>query len=147
VDERELRGRALELRQVAAELVAKVDAVVALMDADGVTVPRQGMWTPSKLEQIRGCVDENPGLKGMFTLLSGSPGTWITYSTVLDSTGRTDREMRSDLRLLSRTTRKLFSEKSWPFEAEQGPLAASGRWEMTYRMDPVVARWWEISSR
>ena len=147
MDDGQLRRQALELRELATELVRKADALVALLDTEGITIPRQGLWTRSKVEQIRSDVQANRGLEAMFALLSRSPDRWITYSSVLDAAGRDDREMRSDLRFLSRLTTKLFGAKTWPFEAEQGPLAPSGRWEMTYRMDPLVAAWWEGRAR
>jgi len=143
MNEGELRNQALEVRQLATELVAKADALLAVMDSEGIAVPGQGTWTRARLEQIRRDVESNSGLKTMFELLSRCPQDWMTYSQVLDATGKTDRDMRSDLRSLSRLTTKLLGAKSWPFEASQGPRAASGRWEMTYRMDPVIADWWE----
>lgn len=147
MNEGDLRQQALELTHLAAEFVVKADSLLAVIDAEGVTIPRQGTWTRARVEQIRADVETNIALKAMFDLLSDRPDQWVTYSEVLEATGNTDSEMRSDLRSLSRLTTKLFGTKSWPFEAAQGPLAASGRWEMTYRMDPVVTAWWQNRQR
>jgi hypothetical protein len=113
-----------------------------LIDAEGMIVPRQGLWTRAQLDQIRSVVSDNPGLSALFDLLSQRPDQRLTFSQVLEYAGRSDSEMRSDLRQLSRATSRMFGSKTWPFEADQGPIAPSGRAEMLYRMSSTIAGWW-----
>jgi hypothetical protein len=136
------RKELFEARGLLAAAGVSLERLVDLIDEDGVLVSRQGVWTRSMLEQVRPVALGNAGLSAMFNVLSQRAGIELNYSEILEYSERSDQNLRNDLRHLSRSTAELFGSKTWPFEARQGPVAASGRFEMVYRMDSTIAHWW-----
>ena len=112
-----------------------------LIDAEGMIVPRQGLWTRAQLPDPFGSERQSWPV-GFVRPVVATTGPTPHVLQVLEYAGRSDGEMRSDLRQLSRATSRMFGSKTWPFEADQGPIAPSGRAEMLYRMSSTIVGWW-----
>lgn len=103
-----------------------------LVDADN------GVWSPAMLERLREQLHAPLAAKALDVVAQRSPRP-VGYGELLRETGSEPNQLRAELAVLTRTTRRLFGRKTWPMTARQGS-GASG--DMGYRMPPEVAHWW-----
>ena len=119
---------------------------VAPDDVESVHVPGQGDWRRADLEMIRDWISDNGrrpapgasyrGLHTLFELTADAAGDWVTKAEAEDAAGVDARQLQNEMAALTKISRKIKGEKSWPIEWRQ-----VGR-TYSYRMDPRIAQWW-----
>jgi hypothetical protein len=77
-----------------------------------------------------------PGVAALSARCAGSPREWMVNSAIEDAEGISPIQLRNELGALSKLTRRLVGEVTWPvqWKKEQG--------KYRYRMDAQVAQWW-----
>jgi hypothetical protein len=102
-----------------------------------VQVPGQGEWRRSMLAKLYPYVENSRGVVTLFDMLAERAPEPATYHEVLRKTGLADRQQRNEHAALTRSSVKLFSERTWPIAWRQ---ASDGT--MHYWMPVRLADWW-----
>lgn len=112
-------------------------------DQDAVVVPGQGTWRRDMLEALWPRVQHLRGVRALFSLTAERASSVVAFPELVDRSQLSDRQQANEHARLSRLTRELFGQKTWPIENWQ----SSRDGLMHYRMDKTVAGWWsEITS-
>jgi hypothetical protein len=108
-----------------------------------VQVPGEGAWTPAMLAQLWAAVNHLPGVVALFELTSSRPNEVFTFTELLEYSKLDPQQQSNEHARLSRLSRQLFGQKTWPIQNWQGSDKADGtRGQMQYRMGGSVAAWW-----
>ncbi|WP_370325327.1 hypothetical protein [Euzebya sp.] len=107
--------------------------------ADVVHVHGQGSWRADMLALLWPRVAHLAGVRALFELCAARSPEDVTFAELVARSGLSERAQANEHARLSRVARELFTKKTWPIENWQD--AREGI--MHYRMDPVVARWWQ----
>lgn len=131
----------VRLAEQVAQIVADLKAGRSLTqldtasDASIVEVPRQGLWNRHKVEALEDAV-EYKGVRALFGHCARTPGSWVAKHEVENDLGISAIQLRNELGALSKLTKRLFGDATWPIEwnKHQGIYR--------YRMDDQMAMWW-----
>jgi hypothetical protein len=108
-------------------------------------VPGNGRWTPGMVRHLVSQLSYDHLVQAVDLIATRAPKE-IRYDEVLrlmygaSPSKEESHQLRSELGALSRTTRRLFGEKRWPFTAKQSGKTGN---HMVYRMPREVADWWQ----
>lgn len=105
------------------------------VDRDAVHVPDQGPWTQQMVTQLADSVSYRAVL-GLLDHCATRANEWVPKSEGEAVTGVSAIQLRNELGALSKKTRKLYGEPTWPMEYKKE------RGEYFYRVHPTVADWW-----
>lgn len=98
-----------------------------------------GCWTEQMVARLHESIQTSEVVVGALTSIASVAPNVITYDEVLSSTGADRLQLRAELAVLSKESRRLFGRKIWPMSARQG---WGGGNQMGYRMPATIARWW-----
>lgn len=105
------------------------------VDRDAVHVPNQGPWTQQMVTQLADSMSYRAVL-GLLDLCATRANQWVPKSEGEAATGVSAIQLRNELGALSKKTRKLYGEATWPMEWKKE------RGEYSYRLHPTIAQWW-----
>lgn len=135
-----------EVYQLLGELMARGDAVIAPFTGRGAaSVERSvrvdddnGEWTRSMVERLRRDLSSDMARAALDRIAQDAPKS-ISYLELLEDLNVSPNALKAELAALSRTTRRLFSRKTWPMTATPSSVPGGS---MSYVMPREIADWW-----
>jgi hypothetical protein len=125
-----------EMVQVPRRLLEELAALLDKNDGPPVSVPGNGEWTEKMVRQLQAELVRHPGARAVADEVAHRPGELVSLIEVAEHARINKQNISNDLSGMSKTTRRLFGSKRWPFRAVD---TAQG---MHYVMQPEIARWW-----
>jgi hypothetical protein len=125
-----------QLAAVYRALAAIPGQVTATGTDESVDVHGQGPWTSLMVHRLEAEL-ETPAIRQLLTLVAARAPKSLTFEEAVESTGVETRLLRAQVGTLTKTTRRLFGNRTWPMSVRYGEAG-----EAFYSMDPKVASWW-----
>lgn len=111
-------------------------AVVAGATDETVDVHGQGPWTSSMVHRLEAEL-ETPAIRQLLTLVATRAPKSLTFAEAVEATGVETRLLRAQVGTLTKTSSRLFGNRTWPMSVRYGEAG-----EAIYSMHPKVASWW-----
>jgi hypothetical protein len=104
--------------------------------AVAVQVPGQGKWTEAMVDRLE--IDFGyKATRMLFTMMAERAPRSVSFTEAVTEVGVERNKLRGELAALSKITKRLFGEKTWPCSWKTSETG-----EIVYWMEPEVAKWW-----
>lgn len=122
-------------------LLPPVDATASptVSVATGVVSPDGDLqWTREEVRSLRRHID-NPTIKLLMELVRERNGAPVNYQELMERSGRTMPQLRADLAVLSRVSRKVVGQKNSPIDVTS---PTDGQSKRAYTVPESYLQWW-----
>jgi hypothetical protein len=120
-------------RRLLTELASYLDQAGDAM----ISVPGNGEWTEKMVSQLKAEGARFRGAIAVGDQAARRAGELVGLNDVAQRARISKQEISNHLSAMSKTARRLFGSKKWPFQAVD---TAQG---MHYLMQPEIAEWWD----